>query len=138
MGRSPSATTIVAGVIGSPIRHSLSPAIVGAAFEALDLDWTFVAFDVAPGGAAGALDAMRSLGLGGLSVNMPAVLLMGSIVTSIIVSERGGPLCTSRSRASRPMKRILMRLAPSQVGGSAASGIVTGGGGKPSEAMGVP
>lgn len=71
MGRSPSAATIVAGVIGSPIRHSLSPAIVGAAFEALDLDWTFVAFDVAPGGAAGALDAMRSLGLGGLSVTMP-------------------------------------------------------------------
>lgn len=71
MGRSPSATTTVAGVIGHPIRHSLSPAIMGAAFEALDLDWTFVAFDVAPGGARGALAAMRSLGLGGLSVTMP-------------------------------------------------------------------
>lgn len=71
MGRSPSATTTVVGVIGHPIHHSLSPAIVGAAFEALDVDWTFVAFDVEPGGAPGALSAMRCLGLGGLSVTMP-------------------------------------------------------------------
>lgn len=71
MDRSPSATTTVAGVIGHPIRHSLSPVIMRAAFDALDLDWTFVAFDVAPGEARQALAAMRSLGIGGLSVTMP-------------------------------------------------------------------
>jgi shikimate dehydrogenase len=40
-------------------------------FEALGLDWVYVAFDVAPGGAAAALDAMRTLGISGLSVTMP-------------------------------------------------------------------
>jgi shikimate dehydrogenase len=66
-----SARTRVAGVIGSPVRHSLSPLIHNAAFAAAGLDWTFVAFDVAPGAAGIALDGMRALGLGGLSVTMP-------------------------------------------------------------------
>ncbi len=68
---SPTATTRIAAVIGNPVRHSLSPALHNAAFEALGLDWTYVAFDVAPGRAAAALDAMRALHLGGLSVTMP-------------------------------------------------------------------
>jgi shikimate dehydrogenase len=66
-----SATTTIAAVIGSPVRHSLSPAIHNAGFAAAGLDWAYVAFEVAPGGGAAALDAMRSLGLGGLSVTMP-------------------------------------------------------------------
>jgi shikimate dehydrogenase len=61
----------VAGVIGSPVRHSLSPAIHNAAFAASGLDWAFLAFEVEAGGAATALDGMRVLGLGGLSVTMP-------------------------------------------------------------------
>lgn len=61
----------VAAVIGHPVRHSLSPALHNAAFAAGGLDWTYVAFDVAPGGAAAALAAMRTLDLGGLSVTMP-------------------------------------------------------------------
>ena len=67
----PSGTTRVAAVIGHPVRHSLSPAIHNAAFRSLDLDWRYVAFDVAPGQAAAAVTAMRALHLGGLSVTMP-------------------------------------------------------------------
>lgn len=63
--------TVVAAVIGSPVRHSLSPAIHNAAFTALGLDWAFVAFEVAPPDTAIALAAVRALGLGGLSVTMP-------------------------------------------------------------------
>ena len=36
-------------LIGSPIAHSLSPAIHNAAFAAAGLDWVYVAFEVAPG-----------------------------------------------------------------------------------------
>jgi shikimate dehydrogenase len=61
----------IAGVIGSPVAHSLSPAIHNAAFRAAGLDWVYVAFEVAPGRAAAALDAMRVLGLCGLSVTTP-------------------------------------------------------------------
>ncbi|MEM9714053.1 MAG: shikimate dehydrogenase [Actinomycetota bacterium] len=67
-----SATTSVVAVIGSPIRHSLSPVIHNAAFAALDLDWAYVAFDVDADGAGAAVEAMRRLGLRGMSVTMPA------------------------------------------------------------------
>ncbi|MET0145537.1 MAG: shikimate dehydrogenase [Ilumatobacteraceae bacterium] len=63
--------TDVAAVIGSPVAHSLSPALHNAAFRADHLDWVYVAFDVAPGAAAAALEAMRVLGIGGLSVTTP-------------------------------------------------------------------
>ena len=63
--------TRVAAVIGSPVRHSLSPAIHNAGYEALGIDWAYVAFEVAPGRAADALTAMRVLALAGLSVTMP-------------------------------------------------------------------
>lgn len=63
--------TTVAAVIGAPVRHSLSPALHNAAFDAAGVDWVYVAFDVAHGEAVRALDAMRALGIGGLSVTMP-------------------------------------------------------------------
>ena len=66
-----SGQTRVAGVIGAPVRHSLSPALHNAAFEARGLDWAYVAFEVAPGHAGDALLGMRALGIEGLSVTMP-------------------------------------------------------------------
>ncbi|MEO7397680.1 MAG: shikimate dehydrogenase [Ilumatobacteraceae bacterium] len=65
------ATTRVAGVIGSPVRHSLSPVIHNAAFAASGLDWVYAAFDVAAGGGGAAVAAMHALGIAGLSVTMP-------------------------------------------------------------------
>jgi len=67
----PTGSTRVVAVIGDPVRHSLSPVILGAAFEAAGLDWACVAFEVAAGHGIGALEAMRTLGLAGLSVTMP-------------------------------------------------------------------
>jgi shikimate dehydrogenase len=66
-----SGATRVAAVIGSPVRHSLSPALHNAGFQAAGVDWIYTAFEVAPGEAQAALDAMRVFGLGGLSVTMP-------------------------------------------------------------------
>ncbi len=70
-GRWPAGRTTVAGVIGDPIAHSLSPLLFNTAFAALGLDWLMAAFTVPTGQAAGALEGMRALGLGGLSVTMP-------------------------------------------------------------------
>jgi shikimate dehydrogenase len=64
-------TTRVAGVIGDPVRHSLSPALHNAAFDALGLDWAFLAFEVPAGSGGAAVEAMRTLGIDGLSVTMP-------------------------------------------------------------------
>ena len=61
----------VAAVIGDPVRHSRSPAIHNAAFAVAGIDWVFTAFEVPVGKGAEALDAMRVLGLAGMSVTMP-------------------------------------------------------------------
>ena len=61
----------VAALIGSPVAHSLSPAIHRAAFAAAGLDWSYVAFEVTEGQADRALDAMRTLGIAGYSVTTP-------------------------------------------------------------------
>jgi len=66
-----SSATRLAAVIGSPVQHSLSPALHNAGFAATGVDWVYTAFEVEAGRAGGALDAMRVLGLGGLSVTMP-------------------------------------------------------------------
>lgn len=63
--------TRLAAVIGSPVTHSRSPALANAAFAAAGLPWLFVAFDVAAGGGPAAVDAVRTLGIGGLMVTMP-------------------------------------------------------------------
>lgn len=67
----PIGSTRVVAVIGSPIRHSLSPVLLNAAFGAAGLDWIDVALEVAPGDAARALDGMRALGIAGFSVTTP-------------------------------------------------------------------
>ena len=63
--------TRLAGIIGDPVRHSLSPLLHNTAYAELGLDWVYLAFPVPAGEAAAALDAMRALELVGLSVTMP-------------------------------------------------------------------
>ena len=55
--------TTVSGIIGAPVAHSRSPAIFNAAYEALGLDWVYVAFPVPPGAVRDALVGLRSLGI---------------------------------------------------------------------------
>jgi shikimate dehydrogenase len=61
----------VAGVIGDPVRHSLSPIVHNAAFRALDLDWAYLSFEVRRGDVPAAIAGVRALGIDGLSVTMP-------------------------------------------------------------------
>lgn len=67
----PGASTRLAAVIGSPVRHSLSPAMHNAAFAELSLDWVYLAFDVQPGAVPSVFAGVRALGIGGLSVTIP-------------------------------------------------------------------
>jgi shikimate dehydrogenase len=77
------AATRVAGVIGDPVRHSLSPNLHNAAYRALGLDWIYAAFAVPDGTAADALVAMRALGLAGLSVTMPHKTAVASLCDAL-------------------------------------------------------
>lgn len=61
--------TELCGVIGYPVRHSLSPAMHNAAFEAMELNAVYLAFETKD--MKGALKGMKALGLKGLSVTIP-------------------------------------------------------------------
>lgn len=64
--------TRLAGVIGWPIDHTLSPAMHNAAYEALGLDWAMVPFAVSDEvGARHLVEATRSMPVVGFSVTMP-------------------------------------------------------------------
>lgn len=65
------AATRLFGLLGHPVSHSLSPALHGAAFRATGLDAEYLAFDVAPGRLAAALEGARALGVAGLNVTVP-------------------------------------------------------------------
>jgi shikimate dehydrogenase len=63
-------STQFCAVIGNPVEHSLSPAIHNAAYQALDLDFVYVACPVQD--VKGALAGMRALGnFRGMSVTIP-------------------------------------------------------------------
>ena len=90
--------TRLAAVIGSPIRHSLSPTILNAAFAATGADWAFVALEVAGGQGATAVHAARTLGFGGLSVTMPhkAAACAAVDATTAVAAELGAVNCVYR------------------------------------------
>ena len=64
-------STHLAGVIGWPIDHSLSPVIHNAAYEALGLDWVYVPSRCAQGAVGAALAGLPALGFAGANVTMP-------------------------------------------------------------------
>lgn len=63
------AHTVLYGVLGSPVRHSLSPAIHNAAFEATGLNGVYLAFE--PEDLPGSLAGAKALSIAGLSVTLP-------------------------------------------------------------------
>lgn len=83
-----SGRTRLAGVIGDPVRHSLSPAIHNAAFAACELDWVYVALPVAAGNGLQAVAAMKTLGIDGLSVTMPHKAAVAEAADDLTVAAR--------------------------------------------------
>ena len=78
----------LAALIGSPVEHSLSPVIHQAAFDATGIEWVYLSFDVADGDAAAALDAMRVLGIAGMSVTMPHKRAVADLVDRLEPAAR--------------------------------------------------
>lgn len=64
-------STRVAGVIGWPIAHSLSPAMHNAGYSALGLDWVYVPIAVPPDRLATAIPGLAASGFAGLNVTIP-------------------------------------------------------------------
>ena len=59
------------GIIGNPVRSSLSPAMQRAALRRLELDACYRAFEIAPGQVRTVLRALPPLGFWGINVTIP-------------------------------------------------------------------
>jgi shikimate dehydrogenase len=110
------AHTKLCGLLGNPVEHSLSPAIHNAAFQALGLNYVYLAFRVED--LEGAIRGLRALGnLRGFSVTIPhkvAVLPLldeveptarhiGSVNTILV---EGGRLIGSNTDASGALRAL--------------------------------
>ncbi len=63
--------TRIFGLVGHPVRHSLSPEMHTALFAELGLDAVYVAFDVDPRRADRVAEAIRTLDLVGVNLTVP-------------------------------------------------------------------
>jgi len=63
--------SLLFGLLGDPVAHSLSPFIMNRAFSALGLDAIYVAMGVRPDRLAMSFAGLTSLGIGGLNVTYP-------------------------------------------------------------------
>jgi shikimate dehydrogenase len=93
----------LAGVIGWPVEHSLSPAMHNAAFAALGMDWIYAPLPVYPDHVGEAVRGLRALGFAGANVTVPhkeavlahldevshAAQVIGAVNTIVV---RGGSL----------------------------------------------
>ena len=58
-------------LLGSPVAHSMSPAMHNEAFAELGLDYRYLAFDVKEGELAGVMDSFQKMGVRGFNLTMP-------------------------------------------------------------------
>jgi len=77
------ATTKTCAILGHPVGHSLSPAMHNAAFEALGLDFVYVAHDVSPAQLPSAIAGIRALGYRGLSITIPHKVAAAALVDKL-------------------------------------------------------
>lgn len=63
--------TAVYGVIGHPIKHTLSPVLHNAVFAHRGVNAVYLPFEVGPDNLYGAIEGFRSLGIKGLNITLP-------------------------------------------------------------------
>ncbi len=70
-GRNPEKKRAIYGVVGFPVKHSLSPGMHNAAFKSLGIKATYLAFEVKPEDLPEFLKYVNSSGIAGLNLTVP-------------------------------------------------------------------
>lgn len=69
-------TTMLTGLLGSPVAHSLSPLMHNESFRLLGLDYAYLCFDVGTDRLKEAVEGLRAMGARGWNLTMPDKNLM--------------------------------------------------------------
>jgi quinate/shikimate dehydrogenase len=70
-------------LLGSPVRHSISPLMHNEAFRLLDLDYVYLCFDIGKEDLKPATDGLKSMGAVGFNLTMPNKTLMCNYVDEL-------------------------------------------------------
>lgn len=88
-------TTVLTGLLGSPVAHSISPLMHNASFEALGLDYAYLCFDVGTDRLKEAVEGLRAMGARGWNLTMPDKNLMCQLADKLSpASEISGAINT--------------------------------------------
>ena len=68
--------TVLTGLLGSPVAHSISPLMHNEAFNKLGLDYVYLCFDVGTDTLKTAVEGLKALGVRGFNCTMPDKNLM--------------------------------------------------------------
>ncbi len=96
------AQTTLVGIIGDPVAHSLSPRMHNAAFDALHMNWRYIAFRVPAAGLAQALRGVAALGMAGINVTSPHKEPVAGLLDELdVLARQIGAVNTVRVSGSR-------------------------------------
>ncbi|BCO10312.1 shikimate dehydrogenase (NADP(+)) [Desulfolithobacter dissulfuricans] len=100
--------TLLHGIIGNPVRHSLSPAMHNAAFAALEMNRVYVPMEVAD--PREGVAALRTLGFIGVSVTVPhKETILAALDEIDPVASRIGAVNTLLLRKKEETEEIIVR-----------------------------
>jgi shikimate dehydrogenase len=87
--------TALVGVLGDPVRHSLSPAMHNAALKELGLNWVYLALPTPAAQLAAVVEGLRAVECRGLSVTLPHKQAVAGLCRSLTpLAEQVGAVNT--------------------------------------------
>lgn len=83
------------GLLGSPVAHSVSPAMHNEAFRLLDLDYVYLAFNVGTDSLKDAVKGLKTLGARGFNLTMPDKIAILDLVDELTPAARLAGACNT-------------------------------------------
>ena len=131
--------TVLTGLLGSPVAHSISPMMHNEAFSQLDLDYRYLAFDVKDNDLECVANAMKAMGARGFNLTMPhktamcklcdelspAAKIIGSVNTVVIENGKFIGHSTDGIGYMRSLKNIGLNIIGEKITILGAGGAAT-------------
>ena len=83
------------GLLGSPVAHSVSPAMHNEAFRLLDLNYVYLAFNVGTDSLKDAVKGLKTLGARGFNLTMPDKIAILDLVDELTPAARLAGACNT-------------------------------------------
>jgi shikimate dehydrogenase len=109
--------TVICGLMGDPVEHSVSPAMHNTAFRRLRLNYAYLPFRVSREGLPGAVQGIRALHIAGMNVTIPHKTSIIPLLDEIdplaqrigavnVIHNKGGRLSGSNTDADGFLRTI--------------------------------